>query len=336
MGVAQNNFTPATNLLSAQLWEKTLHEMDGGTHSLEMIIVSSPISLTSSEEIRRPLSDEDEPVDPIQTETTAPSSATPTASVESSDTDNDSETGIVIDATENDENDNEVETEVEECTICMLPLSRDEDVRRLACGHSFHTTCLGDWLSRTQSCPLCRAPQTTQTTTTAAPQPSGATANQTLRIWLRQSITRLSTLALLQGASLVQLIIAVFLEFGSSTVPSASFALSVAVMSSTVAISLLFLVVTSAAITTKLYSAVRILFYLLPVCRLFSATAFFVLLLASTDNVGEDGTITVIAVAESVQNSNKDTTRRIFVFATLVICCFEDVLCSMILGGAQT
>jgi len=307
--------------------------------SLEMIVVSpnSPFSSTSSEQTR-PLSDEDEPVDPAETETTAPSSATPTASVESSYTDDDSETGIVVDATENDENDNEVETGVEECTICMFPLARDEDVRRLACGHSFHTACLGDWLTRTSSCPLCRAPQTTQTTT-PAPQPSGATANQTLRTWLRQTgVTRISALAIVQGLSLVQLIIAILLEFASSTVASASFALVVAVMASTVALSLLFALVNSAAsITPKLFSAVRILFYVLPVCRFISATAFFVLLLASsTDSVGEDGAITVIAVAESVQNSNKDTTRRIFVFATIVMCCFEDILCSMILGGAQT
>ena len=51
----------------------------------------------------------------------------------------------------------EVDEAVEEdCTICMTPMVR---ARRLPCGHAFHADCVGPWLQRVRTCPLCRARQ---------------------------------------------------------------------------------------------------------------------------------------------------------------------------------
>lgn len=48
------------------------------------------------------------------------------------------------------------------CAICLEDIiaapSRDrQKEKRLLCGHLFHETCIGEWLERSDTCPLCRA-----------------------------------------------------------------------------------------------------------------------------------------------------------------------------------
>lgn len=45
----------------------------------------------------------------------------------------------------------------EVCSICFDAVAK-EDRRYLQCSHFFHSICVATWLSRTQSCPLCKAP----------------------------------------------------------------------------------------------------------------------------------------------------------------------------------
>ncbi|KAF8875404.1 hypothetical protein CPB84DRAFT_1689642 [Gymnopilus junonius] len=48
---------------------------------------------------------------------------------------------------------------VDKCGICLSQF-RGADVAALAsgCQHSFHESCLGRWLVRSKTCPLCRVP----------------------------------------------------------------------------------------------------------------------------------------------------------------------------------
>lgn len=45
-----------------------------------------------------------------------------------------------------------------ECTICMENFKTSEIIRSLPCFHSFHQTCIDDWLSRSFTCPSCLEP----------------------------------------------------------------------------------------------------------------------------------------------------------------------------------
>ncbi|KAJ4842830.1 hypothetical protein Tsubulata_033649 [Turnera subulata] len=42
------------------------------------------------------------------------------------------------------------------CSICMEGFSPDIGGKRVSCGHVYHATCISSWLSRYDSCPLCR------------------------------------------------------------------------------------------------------------------------------------------------------------------------------------
>jgi hypothetical protein len=45
------------------------------------------------------------------------------------------------------------------CSVCQSEMADGEKVRVLtACTHSFHTTCVEQWLRDHATCPLCRAP----------------------------------------------------------------------------------------------------------------------------------------------------------------------------------
>jgi hypothetical protein len=46
-----------------------------------------------------------------------------------------------------------VQKENTECTICFRLLY---DVMMLPCCHSFHLKCIGKWLDKNNTCPLCR------------------------------------------------------------------------------------------------------------------------------------------------------------------------------------
>lgn len=43
------------------------------------------------------------------------------------------------------------------CAICYERLKPNEMARRLGCGHTFHRTCLDEWLGGSATCPMCRA-----------------------------------------------------------------------------------------------------------------------------------------------------------------------------------
>ena len=42
------------------------------------------------------------------------------------------------------------------CSICLDEYQTDERIGVLSCGHSFHSSCIKEWLKRSKTCPLCR------------------------------------------------------------------------------------------------------------------------------------------------------------------------------------
>jgi hypothetical protein len=47
------------------------------------------------------------------------------------------------------------------CPICMDPITKKTGVSTLACGHSFHLSCISQWLQDdTKTCPMCRGAPT--------------------------------------------------------------------------------------------------------------------------------------------------------------------------------
>ncbi|XP_044485566.1 E3 ubiquitin-protein ligase SDIR1-like [Mangifera indica] len=46
--------------------------------------------------------------------------------------------------------------EEEKCSICLEEFEGGVELRRLPCSHVFHGDCIGQWLERSQTCPLCR------------------------------------------------------------------------------------------------------------------------------------------------------------------------------------
>lgn len=44
------------------------------------------------------------------------------------------------------------------CAVCREELVFNEEIGRIACGHTFHTHCIEEWGRYKQECPLCRAP----------------------------------------------------------------------------------------------------------------------------------------------------------------------------------
>jgi hypothetical protein len=45
----------------------------------------------------------------------------------------------------------------EECCLCLEEYTRGEEVLKLHCRHLFHEGCLGPWLTKSLTCPLCKA-----------------------------------------------------------------------------------------------------------------------------------------------------------------------------------
>jgi len=52
-----------------------------------------------------------------------------------------------------------LDTPVDKCGICLMQF-RGNNVARLGsiCRHAFHDKCLGQWLVRSNTCPMCRVP----------------------------------------------------------------------------------------------------------------------------------------------------------------------------------
>jgi hypothetical protein len=42
------------------------------------------------------------------------------------------------------------------CTICLEDFNLGEHIRSLTCNHIYHKDCIDDWLTRNNSCPVCR------------------------------------------------------------------------------------------------------------------------------------------------------------------------------------
>uniref|UniRef100_I3M712 E3 ubiquitin-protein ligase RNF181 n=3 Tax=Marmotini TaxID=337730 RepID=I3M712_ICTTR len=42
------------------------------------------------------------------------------------------------------------------CPVCLLEFEEQETVIEMPCHHLFHSNCILPWLSKTNSCPLCR------------------------------------------------------------------------------------------------------------------------------------------------------------------------------------
>ncbi|KAK9885105.1 hypothetical protein WA026_009327 [Henosepilachna vigintioctopunctata] len=43
-----------------------------------------------------------------------------------------------------------------QCTVCLKMFCEKELAKQLPCNHLFHSECIMPWLSKTNSCPLCR------------------------------------------------------------------------------------------------------------------------------------------------------------------------------------
>ena len=49
--------------------------------------------------------------------------------------------------------------EKKQCSICLDDIRSKNDTRMLSCAHTFHGSCVGEWLKRSNVCPLCRTEQ---------------------------------------------------------------------------------------------------------------------------------------------------------------------------------
>jgi hypothetical protein len=46
------------------------------------------------------------------------------------------------------------------CSICQQVIRNREPAKKLPCQHIFHSECISQWLGRSVTCPVCRAPAT--------------------------------------------------------------------------------------------------------------------------------------------------------------------------------
>ncbi|KAG5889135.1 hypothetical protein JTB14_016242 [Gonioctena quinquepunctata] len=49
-----------------------------------------------------------------------------------------------------------VTSESSQCPVCLKEHVKGEYAKKLPCGHLYHNDCITPWLSKTNSCPLCR------------------------------------------------------------------------------------------------------------------------------------------------------------------------------------
>ena len=43
-----------------------------------------------------------------------------------------------------------------ECSICLESYRSGQEVSILACSHEYHSSCIGEWMLKNRSCPMCR------------------------------------------------------------------------------------------------------------------------------------------------------------------------------------
>lgn len=49
-----------------------------------------------------------------------------------------------------------VMNDMELCSICLEPFQNNERIVNLQCNHSYHTTCINNWMRTKPTCPICR------------------------------------------------------------------------------------------------------------------------------------------------------------------------------------
>ena len=50
------------------------------------------------------------------------------------------------------------ELQLEECAICCEAIIPGKNDIKIRCGHTFHKTCLKQWVAKSPLCPNCRSP----------------------------------------------------------------------------------------------------------------------------------------------------------------------------------
>ncbi|KAI4324670.1 hypothetical protein MLD38_030137 [Melastoma candidum] len=49
------------------------------------------------------------------------------------------------------------------CSICQEEYEEEDDIGKLACGHGYHLSCIKQWLSQKNTCPVCKSEAVTRT-----------------------------------------------------------------------------------------------------------------------------------------------------------------------------
>lgn len=75
------------------------------------------------------------------------------------------------------------EDHVDPCTICIGPITKQDAIHILRCGHCFHTDCLRPWGEdhQKETCPVCRQPlfnETYESTNTPSSSHAASDAQQ--------------------------------------------------------------------------------------------------------------------------------------------------------------
>jgi len=52
---------------------------------------------------------------------------------------------------------NYVEDENNSCVVCLCEYEKDEQIKKLLCGHTFHEECIMTWFKNHSTCPICKA-----------------------------------------------------------------------------------------------------------------------------------------------------------------------------------
>ncbi|GJY96175.1 reverse transcriptase domain-containing protein [Tanacetum coccineum] len=77
--------------------------------------------------------------------------------------------------------------EIDTCAICYGEYEESKKIGKLQCGHLFHVDCLISWISRKNSCPICRATALTVREAAAADSRKGYSNNRSQEQSRRQS-----------------------------------------------------------------------------------------------------------------------------------------------------
>lgn len=51
---------------------------------------------------------------------------------------------------------NYIENKCDNCIVCMDTIKKNDNCKKLSCGHIFHSDCIDNWLLKVLECPICR------------------------------------------------------------------------------------------------------------------------------------------------------------------------------------